>query len=365
MKVATIVGARPQFIKSLPVSNEIRKTAKEVLVHTGQHYDYNMSEVFFKEMGIPEPNYNLNAGSGSQATQTAEILFRLEPVLVNERPDIVIIYGDTNSTLAGALAAAKLHIPVAHVEAGLRSFDKNMPEEINRIIADHISDILFCPTQTAVDNLKSEGITKDVELVGDVMYDAALHFGKLAEKNSSVLERLSLEPKGYMLATIHRASNTDNPENLRVLLGSFAESEQVIVFPIHPRTRKVIADNGLDSLVSGSCIRMVDPVGYIDFLKLEQNASKILTDSGGVQKEAFFFAVPCITLRNTTEWVETVECGWNTLVNIDKDLLLSQITEFSPVGEPPKLFGDGRASLYIAQCLTTRDQRAENIREEA
>lgn len=353
MKIATIVGARPQFIKSLPVSNEIRKSAKEVLIHTGQHYDYNMSEVFFKEMGIPGPDYNLGVGSSSQAIQTAEILFRLEPVLVNERPDVVIIYGDTNSTLAGALATAKLHIPVAHVEAGLRSFDRKMPEEINRIVADHISDILFCPTQTAVDNLKKEGITEGVELVGDVMYDAALHFGKLAEENSNILERLGLEPKGYMLATIHRAANTDNPENLKALLGAFAESGKTIIFPVHPRTRKVITDNGLDSLVSGSCIKVVDPMGYIDFLRLEQNASKILTDSGGVQKEAFFFAVPCITLRNTTEWVETVECGWNTLVNIDKDLLLSQIAEFSPTGEPPKLFGDGRASLYIAERLTS------------
>ena len=353
MKIATIVGARPQFIKSLPVSNEIRKSAKEVLIHTGQHYDYNMSEVFFKEMGIPEPDYNLGVGSGSQAIQAAEILFRLEPVLVNERPDVVIIYGDTNSTLAGALATAKLHIPIAHVEAGLRSFDRKMPEEINRIVADHISDILFCPTQTAVDNLKKEGITEGVELVGDVMYDAALHFGRLAKEKSSILEELDLEPKRYMLATIHRAANTDNLENLKTLLAAFAESGKAIVFPIHPRTRKVIEDNGLDSLVSDSGLKIVDPVGYIDFLRLEQNASKILTDSGGVQKEAFFFAVPCITLRDTTEWVETVEYGWNTLVNIDKDLLLRQIVEFSPIGEPPRLFGDGRAALHIAKRLTS------------
>ncbi|MHB8840538.1 MAG: non-hydrolyzing UDP-N-acetylglucosamine 2-epimerase [Candidatus Aquicultor sp.] len=353
MKIVTIVGARPQFIKSLPVSNELRKSNREILVHTGQHYDRNMSDIFFDEMGIPKPDYNLGVGSGGQGEQTAQMLSKIEAVLLDEQPDAVLIYGDTNSTLAGALAAAKLHIPVAHVEAGLRSFDKKMPEEVNRIIADHVSDILFCPTQTAVDNLKNEGITKGVELVGDVMYDAALHFGKLAEEKSRILEELGLTPKEYLLATIHRSANTDDIDNLKALLEAFAESDKVIVFPVHPRTRKVLATTGLDSLVKGSKVRFVDPVGYIDFLKLENNAAKILTDSGGVQKEAFFAAVPCITLRDTTEWVETVQSGWNILVHVDKDLLLKQIAEFNPVGEPAKLFGDGKASFYIAQRLTS------------
>ena len=353
MNIVTIVGARPQFIKSLPVSNELRKSNREILVHTGQHYDRNMSDIFFEEMGIPKPDYNLGVGSGGQGEQTARMLSKIEAVLLDEKPDAVLIYGDTNSTLAGALAAAKLHIPVAHVEAGLRSFDKKMPEEINRIVADHVSDLLFCPTKTAVVNLKNEGITKGVELVGDVMYDAALHFGKLAEEKSRVLEELDLAPKGYLLATIHRSANTDNIDNLKALLEAFAESDRVIVFPVHPRTRKVLANTGLDSIIKGSKVRLVDPVGYIDFLKLENNAVKILTDSGGVQKEAFFAAVPCITLRDTTEWVETVESGWNILVHVDKDLLLKQIAEFNPVGEPAKLFGDGKASFYIAQRLTS------------
>jgi UDP-N-acetylglucosamine 2-epimerase len=239
------------------------------------------------------------------------------------------------------------------VEAGLRSFDKKMPEEINRIVADNVSDVLFCPTQTAVDNLKNEGITKGVELVGDVMYDAALHFGKIAEEKSRILEELDLTPKDYLLATIHRSANTDDIDNLTALLEAFAQSDRAIIFPVHPRTRKVITNAGLDSIVNGTKVRLVDPVGYIDFLRLENNAAKILTDSGGVQKEAFFAAVPCITLRDTTEWVETVESGWNILVNVDKDLLLQKIAEFNPVGEPAKLFGDGKASFYIAQRLTS------------
>jgi UDP-GlcNAc3NAcA epimerase len=352
-KIATIVGARPQFVKSSPVSKAIRKRASEILIHTGQHYDHNMSAVFFDEMGIPEPDYNLGVGSGSQGEQTAQMLEKIERVLFEEKPDMLLIYGDTNSTLAGALAASKLHIPVAHIEAGLRSFDKKMPEEINRIVADHVSDILFCPTQTAVDNLKAEGIVKGVEMVGDVMYDAAVHFSKIANERSSILEEFEIEPKKYLLATIHRSSNTDDVDNLRLLLESFAESDETIVFPVHPRTRKVIADTGLGNLVDGGRVKLVDPVGYIDFLRLESSAAKILTDSGGVQKEAFFFGVPCITLRDTTEWVETVQSGWNILVHVDKNLLLKNISEFNPHGEPPKLFGDGNAALYIAQRLTS------------
>ena len=352
-KIVTIVGARPQFIKSLPVSNQIRKSRREVLVHTGQHYDSNMSAVFFEEMGIPEPDYNLGVGSGTQAGQTAQMLERIERVLLDEKPDALLIYGDTNSTLAGALAASKLHIPIAHVEAGLRSFDKKMPEEINRIVADHLSELLFCPTQTAVDNLENEGITGGVNLVGDVMYDAALHFGAVADAKSDILETLGVEPGDYLLATIHRSSNTDIVDNLKVLLEVFVESGRTIVFPVHPRTRKVIGESGLYRIIDGSKVRLTDPVGYIDFLKLEKNAAKILTDSGGVQKEAFFFAVPCITLRDTTEWVETVESGWNVLVHVDKEAILAKISDFAPAGTPAQLFGDGKAAEYIAERLTT------------
>ncbi|MCL6471234.1 MAG: UDP-N-acetylglucosamine 2-epimerase (non-hydrolyzing) [Firmicutes bacterium] len=353
MKIATIVGARPQFIKSLPVSTEIRKLCREVLIHTGQHYDYNMSEIFFAEMGLPKPDYNLGVGSGRQGKQTAEMIGRIEAVLIDEKPDMVLVYGDTNSTLAGALAAAKLHIPVAHVEAGLRSFDRGMPEEINRIVTDRLSDILFCPTKTAVENLENEGIVEGVELVGDVMYDAALHFAAIAEEKSLILDKLKLKPKSYLLATIHRASNTDEPANLKVLLEAFVKSQKLIVFPVHPRTRKTMEDHGLSDIVKGTKVRLVEPVGYIDFLKLEKNAAKILTDSGGVQKEAFFFAVPCITLRNTTEWVETVENGWNILAGTNENLILKYIADFNPTGEPPKLYGDGKASLYIAKRLTS------------
>ena len=322
-------------------------------MHTGQHYDHNMSKIFFEDMGIPEPDYNLEVGSGTHGEQTAQMLTKIEAVLINEKPDIALVYGDTNSTLAGALAASKLHISVAHVEAGLRSFDKRMPEEINRIIADHLSDILFCPTKTAVDNLRNEGITKGVELVGDVMYDAALLFSGLAEKKSNILQELGLTSKSYLLATIHRSANTDEVENLKALLEAFAESGKTIIFPVHPRTRKVINNAGLHKIIEGTKVRLIDPVGYIDFLALERNAAKILTDSGGVQKEAFFFAIPCITLRDTTEWVETVESGWNVLVHVDKNLILKQIAEFNPEGEPAKLFGDGKAAFYIAQRLTS------------
>ncbi|MDP2210256.1 MAG: UDP-N-acetylglucosamine 2-epimerase (non-hydrolyzing) [Candidatus Aquicultor sp.] len=352
-KIVTIVGARPQFIKSLPVSNQIRKSFREVLVHTGQHYDNNMSAVFFEEMGIPEPDYNLGVGSGTQAGQTAQMLERIERVLLDEKPDTLLIYGDTNSTLAGALAASKLHVPIAHVEAGLRSFDKKMPEEVNRIVADHVSEYLFCPTQTAVDNLKNEGITEGVELVGDVMYDAALHFGAIADSKSDILDKLGVAAGDYLLATIHRSSNTDIVDNLKVLLEVLVESGQSIVFPVHPRTRKVVNESGLQKIIDGSKVRLTDPVGYIDFLKLEKNAAKILTDSGGVQKEAFFFAVPCITLRDTTEWVETVESGWNVLVHVDKELILRKISDFAPTGTPAQLFGDGKAAQYIAERLTT------------
>jgi UDP-N-acetylglucosamine 2-epimerase len=331
MKVVTVVGARPQFIKSAPVSRELRKVATEVLVHTGQHYDDNMSEVFFRDLELPEPDYNLGVGSGPHGVQTGEMLKRIEEVLVKEQPDYVVVYGDTNSTLAGALAAAKLHISVAHVEAGLRSFNRQMPEEINRLVTDHVSTLLFCPTKTAINNLASEGITKGVHLVGDVMYDALCHNIQIAERRSTILEHLKLRPKEYLLATVHRAENTDQPENLNNIVNAFVEltkSGQTVVFPVHPRTRNRLDTFGMND---HSNLLMIDPISYLDMLILEKHARVILTDSGGVQKEAYWLQVPCVTLRNETEWVETVERGWNVLVGTDTEKIFRTIQDVSLV----------------------------------
>lgn len=307
MKIAGIVGARPQFIKLAPVLKEMTTASEvqEVLIHTGQHYDYEMSEVFFKELGLKEPDYHLGVGSGSHGYQTAEMMKRIEDVLIKEKPEIVMVYGDTNSTLAGALAAVKLHIKVAHVEAGLRSLNKRMPEEINRVLTDHISDILFCPTKTAVSNLNKEGINNGVYLVGDVMYDAVLEYVKLAEKRSHILDELNLCSRSYAFATVHRAENTDSKTHLRGILEGLdmvSESVMPVIFPVHPRTLNKIEDYGLRI----KHVRFIRPVSCLDMLMLEKNARIIFTDSGGVQKEAFFFKVPCITLRQETEWVETV-----------------------------------------------------------
>lgn len=322
--IVSIVGARPQFIKLAPLSKELRKLGfNEVIVHTGQHYDENMSDLFFKELEIPEPDYNLGIGSGSHGNQTGRMLIAIEEVLSKEKPDLVIVYGDTNSTLAGALCASKLHIKLAHVEAGLRSFNKDMPEEVNRIVADHLSDILFCPTETAVENLKREGITEGTYLVGDIMFDALMYFSKISEAKSKILERLNLKPKEYYLATIHRAENTDNYERLKSILEALAELDLLVVFPIHPRTQNRIKDYNLEYLLKEFFV--IEPVGYLDMLQLEKHAKAILTDSGGVQKEAFWLRVPCITLRDETEWVETVRYGWNRLVGADKDKILRSV----------------------------------------
>jgi len=351
MKVLSVVGARPQFIKAAPVSRELRKEHEEVLVHTGQHYDYFMSAVFFDELGIPEPDYNLGVGSASHGRQTGEMLIRIEEVLLKERPDWVLVYGDTNSTLAGALAAAKLHIPVAHVEAGLRSFNREMPEEINRVLTDHVSDLLFCPTETAVRNLAREGITEGVHNVGDVMYDVVLHNIGIAEQRSHILERLGIEPKAYLLATVHRPQNTDRAENLRSILSAFNALDELIVFPAHPRTSEAIERLGYPLR---SHIKFIEPVSYLDMLVLEKHARLILTDSGGVQKEAYFFGVPCLTLREETEWVETVEAGWNVLVGADEERIVEAVREFQPIGKRAAIFGDGRASERIAELLSCR-----------
>jgi UDP-N-acetylglucosamine 2-epimerase len=361
MKIVTIVGARPQFIKAAPVSKAIRDHNEkgegpritEVLVHTGQHYDHGMSQIFFDELDISEPDLNLGVGSGNHGWQTGQMLVRIEEVLLAEKPDFVVVYGDTNSTLAGALAAVKLHIPVAHVEAGLRSFNREMPEEHNRVVADHCSDLLFCPTQTAVSNLAREGVTKGVHLVGDTMYDAVLQFSSIARKRSTILNDLKLQPKAYLLTTIHRPYNSDIPENLQNILSAFAEIGEVIVFPVHPRTRKKIAEFEHRFQHDLTNINMIEPVGYLDMLVLEENARLILTDSGGMQKEAYFFSVPCITLRPETEWVETVEAGWNVVAGADTSAIVDSYQKAinSPPTNRPNMYGDGAASSEVVRYL--------------
>ncbi len=354
MKVVSIVGARPQFIKAAPVSRSLRQEHIEVFVNTGQHYDDDMSAIFFHELDLPQPDYNLGIGSGSHGWQTGQMLVQIEEVLLIEQPDWVLVYGDTNSTLAGALAAVKLHTPIAHVEAGLRSFNREMPEEHNRVLTDHCSDLLFCPTETAVNWLAQEGITKGVHLVGDVMFDAVLYNIELARKRS-ILADLGLQPKGYVLATLHRPYNTDVPQRLRNVLRAFADIGEQVVLPVHPRTRKQMTKFGLDEAFTcqGSNLRLIEPVGYLDMLMLEHNSKLILTDSGGVQKEAYFLAVPCVTLRPETEWVETVRAGWNLVVDADRESILRAANGHSwPTGAPEPVFGDGHAAEKIVHVFS-------------
>jgi len=351
MKIVSIVGARPQFIKCAPVSRELRKEHEEILVHTGQHYDHGMSEVFFEELGIRKPDYNLGIGSGTHGHQTGAMLGAIEDVLMKEEPDVVLVYGDTNSTLAGALAAAKLHIPVAHVEAGLRSFDRRMPEEVNRVLTDHASDILFCPTETAARNLAAEGITEGVFLVGDVMVDAMNYNRAVAEERSRILEDVGVSPGGYLVVTVHRPSNTDSRENMAAIIAALGEAGMPVVFPVHPRTRHYLGEYGLLAAMPEN-VRLIDPLGYLDMLRLMAHAKKILTDSGGVQKEAYMLGVPCITLRENTEWVETVEAGWNVLVGAGQEKIEDAIHSFSPASRRKNLFGDGNACLRIGEILT-------------
>ena len=354
-KVVSIVGARPQFIKLAPLSKALREAGfKEVIVHTGQHYDDNMSELFFKELEIPEPDYNLGIGSGSHGEQTGRMLIAIEDILLKENPDMVIIYGDTNSTLAGALASSKLHIPLAHIEAGLRSFNKNMPEEINRIVADHLSSLLFAPTETAVENLRREGIEKGVYLVGDIMFDALMHFSKISDAKSKILEALNLKPKEYYLATIHRAENTDNCERLKNILEALSSLDKPVIFPVHPRTKKKVEEYNLEFLIEK--IQVIEPVGYLDMIQLEKNAKVILTDSGGVQKEAFWLRVPCITLRDETEWVETVRYGWNRLVGADKEKILDAVKNIKP-GEEVDFMNEYAARKICGRIEGLNDNR--------
>lgn len=363
MKIVTIIGARPQFIKAAPVSRAIAdhnqsvsdpsESITELIVHTGQHYDHNMSRIFFEEMQIPEPHVNLGVGSSSHGKQTGEMLMRIEEILASESPDWVLVYGDTNSTLAGALAACKLHIPVAHVEAGLRSFNREMPEEHNRVLTDHCADLLLCPSQTAVDHLKREGIKKGVCLVGDVMYDAVLHSTEMAQKRSTILKDLNLKPKGYLLATIHRPYNTDSPRVLQEILSAFQALDEPVVFPVHPRTQAKIEAIGFTQLPQTSNLRLIPPVGYLDMLMLEKNARMILTDSGGMQKEAYWLKVPCVTLRHETEWVETLDAGWNVLTGGDSQKVLQAVRTFKPPVDHVPLYGDGKTAHRIIRTITT------------
>jgi UDP-N-acetylglucosamine 2-epimerase len=330
------------------LSRVIRQRHQEILVHTGQHYDYRMSQTFFDELGLPAPDFNLEVGSGSHGHQTAEILARLEDVMLQTRPDLVIVRGDTNSTLAGALAASKLHIPTAHIEAGERSFERSMPEEINRLVADRIADLYFCVSQTAVGHLKAEGITQKVFWVGDVMLDAMLANHALALKKSQILQQVGLPARGYVLVTVHRAANTDNPERLAKIVQAINAMREPVVFPVHPRTRKALEKLEIGLL---NHVQLIEPVGYFDMMILEENARLIATDSGGVQREAYFWGVPCITLRDETEWVETVQVGWNRLVGVEPVAILEAWSHFAPPMVRPAIFGDGTASDKIIAAI--------------
>lgn len=356
MKIVTVIGARPQFIKAASFSEKFRKENEEILVHTGQHYDNNMSEIFFRELGIPKPNYNLEVGSGNHGKQTAKMLSGIEDILIDEKPEGLLVYGDTNSTLAGALAASKLSIPVFHIEAGLRSYNKAMPEEQNRVLTDHISDMLFCPTQTAVDNLKKEGITSEIVNTGDIMYDAVVRNIDIANQKYATglwLDEIIQEngknvkiiEKNYYLATIHRAENTDNPQKLIKIFRALNELDRPVVLPIHPRTKKIIDSLNIDV----TNIIMIEPVGYLLMLYLTAHAHMVITDSGGLQKEAYFLKTPCTTLRDQTEWVETLENQWNVLSKIDiEEIKVKANRSLTCLNFPqPKSFGDGNATKKI------------------
>lgn len=352
MKIVTVVGARPQFVKAAAVGRALRGCVREVLVHTGQHYDDSMSQVFFDELEIPRPDHHLGIGSGGHGVQTGAMLAAIEDVLQRETPDRVLVYGDTNSTLAGALAAAKLHIPVAHVEAGLRSFNRRMPEEINRVMTDHVSDLLFCPSEVAVENLSAEGIRAGVHLSGDVMYEALMYAATLASRRSGVLDRMGLVPGGYALATLHRAENTDVPAHLDLLLAALdaVARRMPVVFPVHPRTRGRLPAAGSERACGD--LRMIDPVGYLDMVRLEAGASVILTDSGGIQKEAYWLHVPCVTLRGETEWVETVRQGWNVLAGADADRIVHAATNPVRPLEPSDAYRGAGSVGRIVERLT-------------
>jgi UDP-N-acetylglucosamine 2-epimerase len=352
MRIVTVVGNRPQFVKAAAVSSRLREQHEELLVHTGQHYDDDLSTIFFEELGIPRPERELAIGGGSNTEQTSRMLAALGPLLRAEEPDAVLVYGDTNSTLAGGLAAAQARIPVAHVEAGMRSFDRAMPEELNRVLTDHLSDLLLCPTPTAVHNLEREGVVGRIELVGDVMVDVAMLVQPRAAADGSVLERAAVQPDSYIVATAHRAGNVDDPDRLRLLVDVLLAAPAPVVLPLHPRTRARLEDAGLLAELEAGDVRILPPLGYVDFTALLTRATAVLTDSGGVQKEAYLAGVLCVTMRDTTEWVETVDAGWNTLVDLDAQRAVAALAA-APPSARPELYGDGRAGERVVAALAT------------
>jgi UDP-N-acetylglucosamine 2-epimerase (non-hydrolysing) len=350
MKVLTVVGARPQFVKAAAVSRELRRSHEEVLVHTGQHYDEEMSDVFFEELGIPEPDDNLGVGSDSHGAQTAEMIVGLEERIEAEDPDAVLVYGDTNSTLAAAVAASKIDTQLAHVEAGLRSYNREMPEEINRVLTDHAADLLFTPSRRAVENLREEGVTDGVHDTGDVMYDAVLWARDRAEEHSTVLSDLGVAEGEYVLATVHRAGNTDDPDRLAAILDALAEDPREVVLPAHPRTVDRMEEYGMYEDAREK-LTLTDPAGYLDFVRLQDRADVVATDSGGVQKESFFLDTPCVTMREETEWRETVEAGWNALVGADREAIRRALANAERPSEKPRPYGDGDAAAKITTVL--------------
>ncbi len=350
MNVLSIVGARPQFVKAFPLSLALREHHREVLVHTGQHYDEELSDVFFAELSIPEPEYNLGVGSGSHADQTAAMMTGIADVVADESPDVVIVYGDTNSTVAGALVAAKTDSVLAHVEAGLRSHNRTMPEEVNRVVTDHCADILLAPTTDAAENLRTEGLSDRVYPTGDVMYDAILSAKSRALATSTVLDDVGLADGEYVLATVHRAANTDDPVRLRAIVEALIEVPKRVVVPLHPRTSGALEAQGLYETAAAG-LELIDPVGYLDFIRLLAGAERVATDSGGVQKEAFYLDRPCVTLRDETEWIELVDCGWNQLVGADADAIYTALTEPIDLPAKPSIYGDGDAAERIVSVL--------------
>ena len=350
MLIATVVGNRPQFVKAAAASRKLREDHRELLIHTGQHYDDELSRIFFDELGIPAPDRQLDIHDGPNTDQTARMLAALGPLFAELGPDMVLVYGDTNSTLAGALAAAQMRIPVAHVEAGMRSFDRDMPEELNRVLADHASALLFCSTQTAVDNLANENVRDGVHLVGDVMADVALAFLPVAEERSSALADNGVTPGEYALITVHRAGNVDVPARLERVVELAEALPLPAVFPVHPRTRARLRAAGLEERLEAA-VKVTQPLGYLDFLKLARHARVVLTDSGGVQKEAYLMETPCVTLRDTTEWVETLEHGWNVLVDLDVRAALDALGRSAPPAQRPELYGGGHAADRIRDVL--------------
>lgn len=353
MRILTVVGNRPQFIKAAAVSGRLRERHEELLVHTGQHHDDSLSRIFFSQLGLAHPERELAIAGGSNTSQTARMLAALEPLLTEVVPDAVLVYGDTNSTLAGALAAAQAHVPVVHVEAGMRSFDRAMPEELNRVLTDHLSDLLLCSSQTAIENLQAESLAERARVVGDVMVDVALRWQPAARANVEVPAAYGLQPRSYLLLTAHRAGNVDDRERLRALVELIKALPAPVLFPMHPRTRTRLREAGLSSeLEDVDGLRLTDPLGYIEFSALVCQARAVLTDSGGVQKEAYLAGVPCVTLRANTEWVETVHSGWNTLVDLDTDAALEALAH-EPPSERPQLYGDGHAA---ERCVAAIDE---------